>query len=140
VSYARQESPKNKDDEPGAGHGFISIFRTDGSFVKRLLSQGELNSPWGMVIAPSGFGQYSSLLLVGNFGDGRILAYNADNGGYHGPMHDGAGHPIVIEGLWALTILSDEGAAAESISERRVYFTAGPGDEEHGVFGYLRAN
>jgi len=140
VSYALQEGPKNKDDEPGLGHGFISIFKTDGTFVKQLLSHGELNSPWGMVIAPSGFGQFGSLLFVGNFGDGRINVYNPDNGGYHGALHDASGHTLLIRGLWGLAFLSDEGAANGNITEKRLYFTAGPGEEQHGVFGYLYAN
>jgi uncharacterized protein (TIGR03118 family) len=140
VSYALQEGPDNRDDEPGAGHGLIDVFRPDGSFVKRLLSYGELNSPWAMVAAPTNFGQFSNLLLVGNFGDGRILAYNVDNGGYHGPVRDAGGNAIRISGLWALTFLPDETAARDNITEHRLYFTAGPDGEEHGAFGYLHAN
>jgi len=75
VTYAQQDDDR-EDDVAGAGKGFIDVFTTDGVFVQRLVSQGKLNAPWGMALAPSNFGDFSNDLLVGNFGDGRINAYN----------------------------------------------------------------
>jgi uncharacterized protein (TIGR03118 family) len=86
VIYALQDAQK-KDDVPGAGRGFIDIFDTDGNLVNRFVSHGPLNSPWGMAWAPfEGFGKFNNALLVGNFGDGSINAFDFDSGEFLGKV------------------------------------------------------
>lgn len=137
VTYAEQLPPQKEEDEPGEGNGFVNIFNPDGTLVKRLISRSELNSPWGLALAPKDFGKYSGALLVGNFGDGRILAYNLGNGKLIGEVSDGNGEPIVTEGLWALEFVlqKDLGGSTEPV----LYFTAGPSDENGGLLGTIFA-
>ena len=92
VTYAKQPPPENKDDEPGLGNGYVNIFSKSGTFIKRLISQGNLNSPWGMALAPNNFGDFSGALLVGNFGDGLINAYNPKTGVFLGQLSDLSGN------------------------------------------------
>lgn len=134
------------DEIKGAGNGYVSIFNTDGSLVKRFASKSELNAPWGLAIAPAGFLADSTgnsgygngvsndqpLVLIGNFGDGRINAYTLD-GKWVGPLRSN-GQPIHIDGLWALSFPP---ISATTINPNRLYFTAGPRDEADGLFGYL---
>ena len=134
VTYAKQDENK-EDDERGRGNGYVDIFNTNGGLVQRFASQGTLNSPWGVALAPASFGQFSNALLVGNFGDGRINAFNTNSGAFLGQLADTHGAPIVIDGLWALTF----GNGATAGSKTTLFFTAGPGDEEHGLFGSLEA-
>jgi uncharacterized protein (TIGR03118 family) len=135
VSYAKQDADKH-DDVAGAGHGFIDVFSTDGVFVQRLVSNGQLNSPWGMVVAPSNFGDFSNDLLVGNFGDGRINAYNPTSGAFLGTLSSSKGHPIVTPGLWGLAF----GNGSTAGDTNTLYFAAGPDDESHGLLGKITAN
>jgi uncharacterized protein (TIGR03118 family) len=125
------------DEIAHAGFGLVDIFNPDGSFVKRFISYGQLNAPWGIAKAPagfygSGFGDIQNTFLVGNFGDGRINAYNWD-GTFLGQLR-AHGNPIVIEGLWAISFAP---ATATTVDPNRLYFTAGPDDEEEGLFGYI---
>ena len=131
VMYAKQSADKY-DDVPGAGNGYVNIFNPDGTFVKRFASQGTLNSPWGIAKAPDGFDQGSDAILIGNFGDGRINVFNKD-GDYLGQLKDGDA-TISIEGLWGLLFPSNGNPTGD---QNQLFFTAGPGDEEHGLFGYL---
>jgi hypothetical protein len=101
VTYAKQDAALH-DDVAGQGHGFVDVFTTDGALIRRLVSHGQLNSPWGLALAPAGFGGFGGALLVGNFGDGHINAYNPDTGTHLGQLRGAGGHPIVIDGLWAL--------------------------------------
>jgi len=139
VAFAQQALPEKEDDVAGAGHGFVAVFDAEGHFLQPLISRGALNSPWGMAIAPKGFGDLSDKLLVGNFGDGRINAYRIDRLGFflsarfHGPVRTAAHAPPVIDGLWAL-VFEPETDASEP---PQLYFTAGPNDEEDGLFGRL---
>ena len=130
VTYAVQDG---EDDLPGVGNGIVDIFNLDGSFDERLISNGALNSPWGMEIAPSSFGQFAGDLLVGNFGDGLIHAYNATTGDFIGTLKGSNGDPLAIDGLWALTI----GNGGSGGSPNSIYFTAGPNGEADGLFGSL---
>jgi uncharacterized protein (TIGR03118 family) len=154
VAYAKV-GPDGR-DQAGLGNGYVSIFKTNGDFVKRFASKGFLNAPWGITAAAAGFfvdddqdGDNSghghdnsdhhhgedhnqSLLLIGNFGDGRINAYTED-GEFIGQLK-GHGRTIVIPGLWALVFPP---ATATTIDPNRLYFTAGPDDEKDGLFGYL---
>jgi hypothetical protein len=121
----------------GPGNGFIDIFDTNGNFVRRFASQGTLNSPWGLAVAPPGFGQFSNDLLVGNFGDGHINAFNLSTGAFVGQLADPSGKPIVIDGLWGLfTGLGGQNSGTLNT----VYFAAGIQSEQHGLFGSLRAS
>jgi uncharacterized protein (TIGR03118 family) len=132
VTYALQDAAKH-DDVPGAGHGFVSHFDLNGVFLGRLISNGVLNSPWGLALAPANFGAFSNALLVGNFGDGRINAFNAANGAFLGALSNGVGTPIVVSGLWGLLFGNGGSGGATDV----LYFTAGTGGEAHGLFGSL---
>ncbi|MGA2296508.1 MAG: TIGR03118 family protein [FCB group bacterium] len=133
IAYAKPKAPEFMDDESGPGNGYVDIFNTDGTFVKRFITQGKLNSPWGIVMAPSSFGSFSNAILVGNFGDGAINAYEA-NGNYLGQIADQSGNAIKIAGLWGLFFITDSSIGDVS----RLYFTAGPYEENHGLFGYIK--
>jgi uncharacterized protein (TIGR03118 family) len=139
VTFAKQKLPDAEDDEHGPGNGYIDIFDTDGTLLRPFAAKDVLNSPWGLAIAPRNFGVFSHALLVGNFGDGRINAYDLLTGKLLGHLTDAQGADIVIDGLWGLTFETDEVAERECLfTAQRLYFTAGVADEEHGLFGYLR--
>ena len=134
VNYAKQDSLKH-DDVAGAGHGFIDVYTADGMLISHFAKHGVLNSPWGLTIAPAGFGKFAGDLLVGNFGDGRIHAYNPWSGHLVGTLRDSSGAPIWIDGLWGLMPGNGTSAPAD-----QVWFSAGPGGEAHGLLGLLSAN
>jgi len=134
VTYAKQDAA-GEDDVAGAGHGFIDVYTTYGAFVQRFASRGVLNSPWGLTIAPEQFGAFSGDLLVGNFGDGRIHAFDPHSGRLLGTLRDAQQHAIAIDGLWGL-ITGDAVAGGPD----SVWFSAGPEDETHGLLGILRAS
>ncbi|HJZ56402.1 MAG TPA: TIGR03118 family protein, partial [Gemmataceae bacterium] len=135
VSYAKQDATAT-DDVPGAGNGFISVFDLNGHFLQRLVTQGNLNSPWGMVLAPNGFRDLGGKLLVGNFGDGHISAYDPTTGALIGTLNDASGQPLTIDGLWGLAF-GNGTTAGDKLS---LYFAAGPDDEAHGLFGKILAS
>ena len=136
VSYAKKGA--GIDDEPGVGNGYVDVFSNEGVFQKRLISQGALNSPWGMAMAPGNFGDFSNALLVGNFGDGLIHAYNPTTGQMLGTLETSPGQALKIEGLWALMF---GGGTANNGPTNTLFFTAGiPGPgavEDHGLFGTI---
>jgi uncharacterized protein (TIGR03118 family) len=132
VTYAKQDAMA-KDDVAAAGNGYVDIFDFDGVLTKRLIVKGALNSPWGLALAPSDFGSLSHALLVGNFGDGKINAYDASTGAFIQTAIGSNGSPLVIEGLWSLVFGPDAPGAAHN----QLFFTAGPDDELHGVLGRL---
>jgi uncharacterized protein (TIGR03118 family) len=134
VTYA-QHDQAGRDDVAGAGHGFIDIYDTGGHLVRRFASQGPLNSPWGLALAPAGFGPFGGALLVGNNGDGHINAYDSGSGAFLGPLADDNGTPITVRFLWTLTFGNGhEGGASDTL-----FFTAGVDDEEHGLFSAIQA-
>ncbi|MFF3817473.1 TIGR03118 family protein [Streptomyces bluensis] len=133
VTYALQDAAKH-DDVAGPGNGFINVFSTEGKLLKRFASRGVLNSPWGLETAPKGFGQFAGDLLVGNFGDGRIHAFDLKTGRFEGTLKTPAGNPIVIPGLWGLQRGTDQSGGRHT-----VWFAAGIEDEAHGLLGTLRA-
>jgi len=102
---------------------------------RRLVSQGLLNSPWGLALAPAGFGEFSQDLLVGNFGDGRINVFEPNTGRFLGQLADGQGNPITIDHLWGLEFGNGAGAG----NAQTLFFSAGLDDEQHGLFGKLQS-
>ncbi|MGA2878267.1 MAG: TIGR03118 family protein [Bryobacteraceae bacterium] len=132
VSYAKQDAQKN-DDVAGPGNGFVDIFDMDGNLQTRLISNGPLNSPWGMAIAPSTFGPFGGALLVGDFGDGKINAFDASAGTLLGTLQNSQGVAISIDGLWAIIF----GNGKTGGDKNTLYFTSGPNQEQHGLFGSL---
>jgi uncharacterized protein (TIGR03118 family) len=132
VTFAKQDKAKH-DDVKGMGHGFVDVFDANGNFVRRLASKGNLNSPWGLALAPGGFSKFGGDLLVGNFGDGHIDAYDPTTGHFRGQLLARRNHPLAIDGLWGLRFGND-GAAGPSST---LFFTAGPGKEKHGLLGQL---
>jgi len=134
VTYALQDAA-GRDDVPGAGNGFVSAFDLQGNLLDRIGSKGALNSPWGVAIAPDSFGAFAGDLLVGNFGDGRINVFDPTTHAFLGQLSDAAGQPIVIDGLWGLIV--GNGVSAGGVD--KVYFTAGPNDEAHGLLGVIQA-
>lgn len=135
VSYAKQDADA-EDDVAGRGNGFIDVFETNGHFDGRLVSRGDLNSPWGMVKAPASFGDFGGALLVGNFGDGRVHAFNPTTGAELGTLGSSPGHPLVIDGLWGLAFGNGKTAG----DANALYYAAGPDHEAHGLFGKITAN
>jgi uncharacterized protein (TIGR03118 family) len=136
VTYAVQDAAKH-DDVSGPGNGIVDVFDLQGNLIQRLISKGSLNSPWGMAIAPAGFGSFGSDLLVGNFGDGKINVFDPLTGTFINQLDGANGLPIVNLGLWDLTF----GNGGNGGSASDLYFTAGiPGPdqvEDHGLFGSI---
>jgi len=141
VTYAKQDAAK-KDDVPGNGFGYVDQFTADGQLVARVASGGRKNAPpnapWGLALAPSSFGVFSGDVLVGNFGNGRVSAYQDRGGGkwvYKGQIRHGDQTLATIDGLWAIAF----GNGAAGGPATTLYFTAGPSDEAHGLFGSITA-
>jgi uncharacterized protein (TIGR03118 family) len=135
VTYA-QVDPATHEEKKGAGLGVVNIFNTNGNFVKRLVTGAALNAPWGVAQAPVGWMTAiptATVILVGNFGDGHINAYDATSGNWYGTLeHNGS--VITIDGLWAISFVP---ATATTVSADWLYFAAGPGGETKGLFGYV---
>jgi uncharacterized protein (TIGR03118 family) len=135
VTYAKKNGD---DDEAGQGHGFVREFDTGGHLLGKVASHGQLNSPWGIALAPSDFGRFGGCLLVGNFGDGKINAYcrKHEDGKYHHHGQLKEGHePIRIDGLWGIGFGNGSGSGPINT----LYFAAGPDDEINGSFGKIEA-
>ena len=133
VTFALQNGAKH-DDVSGAGHGYVDVFNLDGTFNRRLVSLGgSINSPWGLDIAPSGFGAFAGDLLVGNFGDGTINAFDPVSGAFKGSVLGFNAQPIVLGDLWGII----NGNGANAGSKDSVYFAAGVLNEAHGLFGSI---
>jgi len=139
VSYAKQDADR-EDEIAGQGLGVVDAFNPSGTLLQRIVNRGQLNAPWGLAMAPAGFGAFGGDLLVGNFGDGEINAYQPEAIGTYervGALKDVHGKPILIDGLWALAF--GKGAIANNGPTDALFFTAGPDDESHGLFGTIRA-
>ena len=145
VTYAMQDVDA-EDDVAGPGLGFVDRYNEEGVLLERVASEGELNAPWGLALAPSDFGRFSGDLLIGNFGDGRIHAYEpeADTSRMagtsrpfklEGTLRRRDGRILSIDGLWALQFGNGEAAGPTN----SLFFTAGPAGEEHGLFGKIEA-
>jgi len=144
VAYAMQDANKMY-DVAGPGNGYVDVYDGTGKLLQSLLSGGPgffgapgapLNSPWGMALAPATFGAFANDLLVGNFGDGKINAFDPNYGTFLGSLTDASGNTIQIPGLWAL-IWGNGGNGGDKDT---LYFTAGPGGQKHGILGSISAN
>jgi uncharacterized protein (TIGR03118 family) len=139
VMYAKQDSGK-MGDVRGVGNGYVTTFDMAGNLMSSLISQGSLNSPWGVAIAPASFGDFANMLLIGNFGDGTIHAFDPATGTLKGTLNDVKGATIAIQGLWSLNF----GNGGRGGDTATLYFTAGIGGngdpvESHGLFGSIQA-
>ena len=152
VTFAKQLAPDLKDDESGPGNGFVDIFDGDGTLVRRLVSGGALNSPWGLAVWPGRFGERGPALLVGNFGDGKINAYDLASGTPLGQLKRSNGDDLVIDRLWGFAPAQGDlaedtetggtgerhGFGHEDRDATPLFFAAGIHDEAHGLFGFVR--
>jgi len=136
VTYALKHAATG-DVLSGPGNGYVNVFEPNGWLVRRFASQEILNAPWGLALAPAGFGGYGGALLIGNFGDGRINAFKPVTGEPLGELQDASGAAISIEGLRGLIF----GNGTQADNSRTLYFTAGIADggsvEDHGLFGSI---
>jgi len=132
VTYAVKDS-ETGDDVAGESHGIVDTFQLDGTGFQRFAQHGQLNSPWGVALAPAGFGRLGGTLWIGNFGNGHIDAYDPVTGRFIDKVRDSHGQAIVIDGLWAIKF----GNGGNGGSSNTLYFTAGPNEEADGLFGSL---
>jgi uncharacterized protein (TIGR03118 family) len=135
VTFAVQDAARH-DDVAGESHGIVDTFDFNGGSLQRLVQHGQLNSPWGVALAPANFGPLAGSLLIGNFGNGHIDAYNPGTGEFIDKVRDSHGQAIVIDGLWTLRV----GNNGNNGNPNTVYFTAGPNGETDGLFGTLTPN
>ena len=132
VAYAKHQTT-GIDEQAGAGLGVVAVFDTGGNFVKELATGGALNAPWGMAMAPAGFGTFAGALLVGNFGDGKINAFDPTTGAMLGTLSNASGAPLVIDGLWGIAF----GNGLLNQPATTLFFAAGPNAEAHGLYGRI---
>jgi uncharacterized protein (TIGR03118 family) len=133
VTFAKQDAVAH-DNLTGAGLGIVDVFDPAGHFLKRLVDTGgALNAPWGIALAPADFGSFSNALLVGNFGDGKINAFNASTGASLGALSNADGVPIAIDGLWGIAF----GNGVKNQPTNTLFFAGGPFGETHGVYGRI---
>jgi uncharacterized protein (TIGR03118 family) len=138
VTYAQQDADAG-DEVAGQGKGFVDAYDTAGNLLGRVAQHGQLNAPWGLALAPASFGRFAGDLLVGNFGDGQINAYEELGNGHfahRGELRDASGKALSIDGLWALEVAQ----GGNNGTPGTLYFTAGPDDETHGLFGQINPN
>jgi uncharacterized protein (TIGR03118 family) len=134
VTYAKQDDDA-EDDVAGQGFGFVDVYNADGGLIRRFATAGRLNAPWGIALAPADFGKFSNTLLVGNFGDGRINAFDLDSGVPRGTLRMPGGKPVSIDGLWGMQF--GNGLLNQPVNT--LFFAAGVGDEKHGLYGRVDA-
>ncbi|MGK5080100.1 TIGR03118 family protein [Janthinobacterium sp. HLX7-2] len=132
VAYAKRAA-SGEDEQAGAGLGIVNVYDGGGTLIKRLVSGGALNAPWGMALAPADFGSASNMLLVGNFGDGKINAYDPTTGAAVGTLAQADGAPLVIDGLWGIGF----GNGLNSQPVNTLFYAAGPNAETHGLYGRI---
>jgi uncharacterized protein (TIGR03118 family) len=134
VTYAQQDADKH-DELHGPGLGYVDVYDPNGKLLRRVASRGPLNAPWGIALAPAGFGFFSNTLLIGNFGDGRINAYDPLLSFPLGALSDQHHHALQIDGLWGIAF--GNGLANQPVNT--LFFAAGPDDEQHGLYGRIDA-
>jgi uncharacterized protein (TIGR03118 family) len=147
VTYAQQDAAKH-DDVAGVGHGLVDVYTPGGFFIQRvggIGTQPELNSPWGLAMAPADFGKFSGDLLVGNFGDSHVSAFDPNTGAFLGQLSDAQGRPLTLDGgfggthtggLWGISFGNGSGSGPSNT----LYFATGINDEADGVFGSVTAD
>jgi uncharacterized protein (TIGR03118 family) len=131
VTYALRKLPDMMDDSAGPGRGIVDVFSPNGTLLNRFSTGGTLNSPWGLAMSGAGFGTYKNSIIVGNFGDGAINAFD-QTGKYLGQLTDKNNAIVRVDGLWGLTFNTNAG------DPNFLYFTAGPNGEDDGAFGYVQ--
>jgi uncharacterized protein (TIGR03118 family) len=134
VTFANR-APGSTDENHGPGLGLVGVFSPRGRLLLRLQHGRWFNAPWGVALAPSDFGVFSHEFLIGNFGDGTIHAFNSVTGRFDGTVLTSGDQALTIDGLWALQF--GGGDLTNSGSATQLFFTAGPGDEKHGLFGKI---
>ena len=134
VTYAKQDSDAH-DNLNGAGLGMVDVFDADGTLIRRFATRGALNAPWGVAFAPASFGQFGGALLVGNFGDGAINAFDPVSGRFLGALKDANGQRLHLDGLWGISF--GNGVAGQA--SNALFYAAGPNEEQNGVYGVIRA-
>lgn len=132
VTYAKQDADR-EDDQAGRGRGFVNVFDTEGRLLRRVVTRTGLNAPWGVAVSPANFGALSNRLLVSNFGDGTISAYDRQSGAFVGQLTGSDGKPLKIPGLWGIQF----GNGLASQPTNTLFFGAGPFDEADGVYGSI---
>jgi uncharacterized protein (TIGR03118 family) len=138
VAYAKQDE-EGEDEVAGQGLGFVDAYDLAGNLLARVAQHGQLDAPWGLAVAPASFGRFGGDLLVGNFGNGRINAYEELPNGHfehRGELRGADGQALAIDGLWALRFGNDAAAGPAAT----LFFTAGPDEESHGLFGSITAD
>jgi uncharacterized protein (TIGR03118 family) len=135
VTFAKQ-GPGKQDDAARTGNGFVDVFAPNGDLLQRLVSRGKLDSPWAVTLAPLTFGAFGGDILVGNFGNGRINAYDPTSGEFQGELKRPGGGPVAIDGLWGLRFAP----ATPGAGPNTLFFTAGLNDEADGLFGTILPN
>ena len=136
VAWA-QRDPSTDDEVAGAGKGFVEVYDRNGTLVAEVAANGELNAAWGIAMAPSSFGAHSDELLVGNFGDGRIIVFSRSGNTFtpRGHLLLRGGGAVEIEGLWGIAF--GAGGGGYTGPTNALFFAAGPDDEKHGLFGRI---
>ncbi|WP_229218825.1 TIGR03118 family protein [Rugamonas brunnea] len=132
VAYAKRAATGD-DEQAGAGFGVLDVYTTGGALIRQLVNGGALNAPWGIAMAPADFGSNSNMLLVGNFGDGKINVYDPADGSAKGTLNGADGMPLVVDGLWGIAF----GNGLNSQPTNTLFFAAGPKDEAHGQYGRI---
>ncbi len=132
VAFAKQDSQKH-DEVDGPGLGYVDVFSPTGRLLLRLQHGPWFNAPWGITLAPTDFGANSHDILIGQFGNGQLIAFDPITGRYKGPLYGANNAPIAIDGLWGIAF----GGGGTSGSATTLFFTAGPEKEQHGLFGTL---
>lgn len=131
VTYAKKK-PGSDDELAGPGFGFVDVYDADGNLLRRLARHGTLNAPWGVALAPTGFGRFSNRVLIGNFGDGAISAYDPHTGKFAGQLR-GGGKLLKVDGLWGIAF----GNGVQKQPTDTLFFAAGPNEEKNGVYGRI---
>ncbi len=135
VTYALCCEPNSNDEIHGTGLGFVDVFDADGNLIRRVATRGKLNAPWGVALAPAGFGTFSNDLLVGNFGDGKINGFDTGDFSFAGQLRTANGKTLVVDGLWGIAF----GNGFQQQPATTLFFAAGPNDASAGVFGKIEA-
>lgn len=134
VTYGLQD-PTASEEVKGQGLGIVNVFDPEGYLVRRLVTRGALNAPWGLALAPASFGQFGGALLVGNFGDGYINAYGPRSGRFLGALRGSDRKRLHVDGLWGMQF----GNGILQQPANALFYAAGPADESGGAYGVITA-